>query len=113
MATFDEYINSLEGQSDIDPLVVAQKLSELHTQELGTREAKIELLNNDIAAKDTAISDRDREVTKYKAMNLDLVMQIPSSDNPTPKPVEGERPSGSTIKIGDLFTKEVRKRHGL
>lgn len=114
MPTFDEYINSLEGKGDIDPLAVARDLHELHTHEVTTREAKIEQLNGSIAEKDAAISARDQEVTKYKAMNLDLVMQIPGNQtHDDPAPVEGEKPSGASIKISDLFTPEVRKRHGL
>lgn len=113
MAEFDDYINSLEGQESIDPLVVASKLHELHTQELGTREAKIAELKDTVAAKDSDISARETALAKQKSMNFDLAMQIPGMTQQIPAADSDEKPTGANITIGDLFSDKVRKRHGI
>lgn len=113
MSTFEEYINRLDGQENLDPSKIVADLLGLHTQEIGTREAKIQELNDGIAQRDTSISEREAEITRWKAKNFDLAMQVPTND-PAPKRVEdGEKPDPSQIRIGDLFTSDVRKRHGL
>lgn len=111
---FDEYINNLEGQSNIDPLEVVRDLRKLHTQEIGTREAKIEELNGSVAERDTTLSAKDDEIKKWKAKNFDLAMQIPDTKNiPGNQPVDDSKPDAGTIKIADLFKSNVRNRHGL
>ena len=112
---FDEYINKLEGNDSIDPLVVVRDLRELHAQELSTREEKINELNGTVADRDTTITAKDDEIRKWKAKNFDLAMAIPgdTSNNPDPRANDGGKPDSSSIKISDLFKPEVRRRHGL
>ena len=102
MGVIDDYINSLEGQENIDPIEVASTLLGLHNEEIGKREAKIEELTNGIAEKDTLISERESEITKWKAKNFDLAMQIPGA--PDPAHDEREQDNGA-ITIDDLFKK--------
>lgn len=112
---FDDYINSLEGQTDVDPLAVVRDLRELHTQEISTREEKINQLTGVVAEKDDAIVKKDADISKWKAKNFDLVQQIPNPNEPhnSPSNKGDEKPIGSEISIGNLFKPEVRKRHGL
>lgn len=113
---FDDYINSLEGKTDVDPLAVVRDLRELHTQEIGTREAKISELDSFIAKRDETIADQANEITKQKSKNFDLAMQIPSvtdTQQQNQNNNSDEKPPGGAIKISDLFKPEVRKRHGL
>jgi hypothetical protein len=106
---FEDYINSLEGKEDINPIEVAKDLFGLHAQEIGTRDAKIEQLNSGIADKDAEIANRDIQIRDWKAMNLDLSLQLPgSNDNANNERVEGEKPDGSTIRISDLLNPNVR-----
>jgi hypothetical protein len=111
---FDEYINKLEGKSDIDPLAVVRDLRELHTQELGTREAKITELTGSVAEKDTIIIELGQEITVQKAKNYDLVNEIPNpADQNVNHDNDDSKPDPSSIKIADLFKPNVRNRHGL
>lgn len=110
----EEYINSLEGKADLDPLAIARDLRELHMQEISTREATIEKLTGDVAAKDNTITERDSEITKWKAKNFELAMQIPDSNNPQENTrQEDVKPGGSNIQVSDLFNKSVRNRNPL
>lgn len=102
MGAIDDYLNSLEGKENLDPLEVARELHGLHNQEIGTREAKIEELNSTIAERDNAIAESFAELTRQKAKNFDLAMQIPGS-----KPADStkDEPDSSNVTIDDLFTK--------
>ena len=100
MSKFDDYINGLEGQENIDPLEVASKLHELHNEEIGTSTAKIEELNGTIAERDSVVAERDTEIQKWKAKNFDLAMQIPGQSSPR---VENEPTDNSGISVDDLF----------
>lgn len=115
MSAFDDYIKNLEGQENVDPTIVALNLGELHVQELSTREAKINELNESVAGRDAELGKRDQDIAKWKAMNFDLAMQIPGqgANSNEPNADSDEKPNGSNITIGDLFTDKVRNRHGL
>lgn len=110
MGAFDEYISGLEGKDNIDPLELARELNTIHEQELEIREAKIETLNNSIAERDTKIGNLTSEVTRQKAINFDLVGQVPVEGEPN-NVNSGEKPDGGSIQISDLFNKSVRARH--
>jgi hypothetical protein len=77
MGVYDDYVNGLEGKSDLDVLAVVKDLTKLHNEEISTWDAKVQTQNSLIAERDTALADKENEVVKYKAMNLDLTMQIP------------------------------------
>lgn len=111
---FDEYINKLEGASEIDPLEVVRDLRKLHTEEIGIRESKITELNGFVADRDEKVTNLSKEITVQKAKNYDLVNEIPNPNDPGIKPNDdGNKPDASTIKISDIFKKDVSKRHGL
>lgn len=114
MGIFDDYITSLEGQENVDPLAVAQKLSELHNQELSTREAKIAEQATTIAEKDGAYAKLDKDLAYQKARNFDLTLEITGKQaNTTQVRDENDKPDGGTVRIADLFTPKVRNRHGI
>lgn len=112
MGAVDDYINGLEGRENLDPLAIARDLHELHRQEVTTREATIEVLNSDIAERDTKIAERDTEITRWKAKNFDLAQQIPGFE-PKSDRKDDDTPTGSEIKASDLFNENVRRRHAL
>lgn len=104
MGVFDEYINSLEGQSELDIVEVTSKLHELHKQETEPLTAKISDLNANVESLNGTITDKDREIDGWKLKNYDLVMQLPAKPD---EPKLGENPDGkhdpATITIDDLF----------
>lgn len=110
MGAIEDYINGLEGQENPDLQKVVSDLLGLHNQEMETREAKISSLNDEVAQGKTLIANRDVEITKWKAQNFDLAMQASGENRQKPR-VEGEPIAGDSIRISDLFTPEIRKRH--
>jgi len=113
MGAFEDYVNGLDSQENVDPIEVARQLSELHTHEVQTREAKISELGATVTEKDAAVAAKDTEIARWKSMNFDLSMQIPGSNSNNDNSDDNEKPAGSTIIIGDLFNPSVRKRHGI
>ena len=110
---FDEYINNLEGRTDVDPLTVVKELRQIHDQELSTREAKIQELNGTVAERDGNINKLNTELTMQKARNFDLVSEIPNRNQEDNQPNNGdEKPDPASIKIADLFKPNIRSRHG-
>lgn len=105
MGVFDDYVTSLEGQENLSPLEVASKLHELHNEELGVHNAKIEELNGVIAERDSALTEAATALTVQKAKNFDLALQIPGAPAPAEKPETDGEIDGATITIDDLFTK--------
>jgi hypothetical protein len=111
MGVLDDYLNSLEGKSELDPLAIAREMLELHNTELGTvneqlssATAKINSQASELAAKDTAIAEVQAEVTRVKTANYDLLMSTGvNSDNANP---DERVVDGSTITPDDLFVKE-------
>lgn len=100
MSKFDDYISTLDGQDNLDPLVIVSKLSELHNEEIGTYVAKIDTQKGEIETQIEAFERVNNELTKQKADNLDLVMaqQIGTGDNKN----TGAEIVGPTT-IDDLF----------
>lgn len=111
MGAFDDYITGLEGKDNVDPLEIAKELNSIHMQELGIREAKIETLNNSIAEKDTKIGTLTSEVTRQKAINFDLVGQVPVEDESKNTTNSDSKPDGGSIQISDLFNENIRAKH--
>ena len=107
MSKFSEYIDSLEGRDDLDPLKIAQDLHDLYTQDVTTRDAKIEELTGAIAERDSAIQAAADEVTNWKARNFDLALQIPSNpvNNGSVLDEDDSAVDPLTVTIDDLFVK--------
>lgn len=99
---FDEYINSLEGKTDLDPVKIAHDLHDIYTQDVSSRDAKIEELNGTIAEKDSAVTAAQGEIQTWKAKNFDLAMQIPGGSNHEEKQETNVDDDG-TLTIDDLF----------
>ena len=104
MGVFDDYINGLEGKTELDPLTIAADLTRLHNEEVSTRESKIEEQNGIIAERDSSIATMDKEIDRWKAKNYDLSMQVPGATQPTGNEPHNESSiDGSTILPEDLF----------
>lgn len=100
---FDEYINSLDGQENLDPLKIAHDLHEIYSHDITTRDAKINELNGTVTEKDSAITVAAEEIQNWKARNFDLALQIPG--NPAGIVLEGTNDDidPSTLTVDDLF----------
>lgn len=102
MTKFDDYINSLEGKTDISIENVVSDLLNIHNEEVGIANAKITDLDSQIAGNVSAIAEREAEIQRVKAKNWDLANQIPA--NVTEETDQGEGlPDGSRITIDDLL----------
>jgi hypothetical protein len=106
---FDNYISSLEGKENLDPVKIAQELQAIHNHEVETRDASLSERDSAIAERDSTLAEREAEVTRYKAMNFDLTQRIPANnqgrgeqfrDNLDPNTPDGR---ASTIGPDDLF----------
>jgi hypothetical protein len=80
-------------------------LHDLYTQDVTTRDAKIDELNGTIAEKDSAITAATADVQTWKAKNFDLAMQIPSNPVNTDSVITEPEIDPSTLSIDDLFVK--------
>lgn len=111
MGSVDDYISSLEGKENLDPIEVARKLHELHNEELSTREAAISQISTEKETLASTVAEKESEITKWKAKNFELAMQIPGAPEPKQTRDENEKPDAGTIKTADLFTPKVRQRN--
>ena len=104
MPTFEEYVNALDGQTEIDPLRIARDLHAIYNEEIGIRDAKITELNGTITERDGAITSVSDELQKQKAKNFDLAMQIPTGVTPpTESSTDSDELDPSSVTIDDLF----------
>lgn len=110
MSKIDDYINGLDGKTDLDPLEIARDLSKLHKDEIEPVEAKVAELNTVIADKDQKLSEAKAETQKFKALNFDLSLQIPSDTRHIDNNND-EKPNGGVITTKDLFSEKVRRNN--
>jgi hypothetical protein len=104
MSAFSDYIDGLEGQTELDPLKIAHDLHNLYEQDVTTRDAKITELTDSIAERDSKITKADADIIAWKAKNFDLVMQLPGAPADESSGAEDEV-DPSTLTIDDLFVK--------
>jgi hypothetical protein len=102
---FKEYLDSLEGQDDLDPIKIAHDLHELYVQDISTRDAKIEEMNGTIAERDSAITAAAADVQAWKAKNFDLAMQIPGNPAQVDSVITEPEIDPAAFTIDDLFVK--------
>lgn len=102
MGIFDEYINSLEGKEEIDPLEIVNDLHNLHKQEIDTREAKIGQMNSAIQAAEAEKARLAQELDRQKAKNYDLAQELPGA---IPGTRQDNLPDPGRTTIDDLFKK--------
>lgn len=102
MSKFNDYINSLEGKTDLVVVDVVAELNKLHAEESESAVAKVGELDTTIAAKDQEIADAKAEISKQKALNFDLSVQLTANANNNPSGKLSEI-TGSNITPDDLF----------
>jgi hypothetical protein len=87
MGKLEDYVSSLEGKDNLDPVVIASTLLELHKTEMGIATSKIASLDSVISEREATIIAKNSELTATKAENWDLVNRVPvQNDNNTPNP---------------------------
>lgn len=104
---FDEYINSLEGQENLDLTEVVANLVKLHTEEVGhvttTSSAMIDELNTKLGEKDALVAEKEQELTRAQADNWKLANQIPSSAFEKEEPSTDGEIDQKRITLDDAF----------
>lgn len=105
MGAYDDYINSLDGQENLDVTEVVANLSRLHTEELEPLSSKIATQNQAIQSAQNDIAARDAEITRWKAKNWDLANSAPADESTTEikRDAETGLPDGSRITLDDMF----------
>jgi hypothetical protein len=80
MGKVSDYVSSLEGKDNIDPVVIASTMLELHNEEMGIATSKIASLEVNLTERDAKIAEKDLSIRDIKAANWDLVNRIPISN---------------------------------
>jgi len=107
MGKVSDYISSLENKTDIDPIVIASTLLELHNEEMGIAEGKIAKMETDIQSFTSTDAEKDQKITELKAKNWDLVNRIPADNTNDRKPKsDDQEKDASEITFDDFFEKE-------
>jgi hypothetical protein len=108
MSKFDDFINSLDDQAELDVTEVVANLAKLHTEEISTSTAKINSMQTTLSERDKAIAERDAEISRAKAANWDLVNQIPTNTPEADAQARNDAdglPDASRITLDDVFEK--------
>lgn len=103
MGKVSDYISSLDGKENIDPIVIASTLLELHNEEMGIAEGKIAALEtekNEIVSK---VAEKDQAITQLKAKNWDLVNRIPATDGKESEAKDNPLAEPSDADFDDFF----------
>lgn len=106
MGKVDDYINSLDGQENLDITEVVAELAKLHNEEVTTQEAKIVELSTANENYVNTIAEKDGEITQWKAKNWDLVNQLPAEgqrDNQSKIDENTGLPNASNITLDNMF----------
>lgn len=107
MGKVSDYISSLDGKENIDPLVIASTLLELHNEEMGIAEGKIAKLETDYQSTTSEIAERDRKITELKAKNWDLANRVPTESASDQNPKDpSEDKDASEITFNDFLEEE-------
>jgi hypothetical protein len=108
MGKFEEFINSLDDQAELDVAEVVANLAKLHNEEISTSTAKINSMQTTLTEREKAIADRDAEISKAKAANWDLVNQIPTNTPEADAQAHTDAdgiPDAGSITLDDVFEK--------
>lgn len=106
MGKVDDYINSLDGQENLDITEVVAELAKLHNEEVTTRDAKIAELTTSNETHVNTIAEKDGEITQWKAKNWDLVNQLPADGQTGNQSTTDENtglPNASNITLDNMF----------
>jgi len=99
MATFEELMEKFRNPGDAGmPDTFADDLAATHAEELSIRDAAVAERENRLAETQKEIELRDKEVTRLKAVNYDLMVAAPKAGEPdnqdTANDNDGDRPRG-------------------
>lgn len=102
MSKFNEYISSLDGK-ELDPVVIASTLLELHNEEMGLASSKIASLETDIAGRDGKITELSDSLREQKSINWDLVQRVPAGDKGVDAQTTDDEIDASNATFDDFF----------
>lgn len=106
MGAYEDYLNSLEGKEGLVLDDVIKELTKHHSDDVGSLTAMISEKDSAIAERDTTIAGNTEEITRWKAKNADLYMQLPGEHQPNSNvPPEKEELTLENVTIDDLFQK--------
>ena len=103
MATFEEIMEQFRnpGETGI-PETFADDIAKAYTDDLSIRDAAVKEREDRLAAKELEIAERDKEVTRLKAVNYDLLVAAPKPDDKSDN--EDDNTGGKeTAGIDSLF----------
>lgn len=103
MGKVSDYVSSLEGKENIDPLVIVSTMLELHNEEMGIAESKIASLSTTITEKDSAIAERDITIRDAKAANWDLVNRVGISNENDQKQNPAGNNNGEPLTMDEVL----------
>ena len=107
MGKVSDYLSSLDG-TQIDPIVMASTVLELHNEELEGANIKIAKLESDIQAKDVEVAERDNNIKELKIKNWDLVNRVPANEGGKEKSEDDDLADkdASEVTFDDFYEKE-------
>lgn len=103
MGKVSDYVSSLEGKDNIDPLVIASTMLELHNEEMGIATSKIASLETSISEKDTVIAEKDLSIRDAKAANWDLVNRVGISNENDGKQNPAGNNDGEPLSMDEVL----------
>ena len=107
MGKVSDYISSLDGKENIDPLVIASTLLELHNEEMGIAEGKIANIELERDAFKSEVDESNQKITQLKAKNWDLANRVPAESASDQKPKDlSEDKDASEITFNDFLKEE-------
>jgi hypothetical protein len=107
MGKLEEYISSLEGKENIDPVVIASTLLELHNEEMDTAANKIASVELERDAFKSEVGESNQTITQLKAKNWDLANRVPAENASDQKPKDSlEEKDASELTFDDFFEEE-------
>jgi hypothetical protein len=104
MATFEELMEQFRnpGENGV-PETFADDLSKAYTDDLSIRDAAVSEREERIAAKELEIAERDKEVTRLKAVNYDLLVAAPKPGDTSENDNDNAGGQAEATGIDSLF----------
>jgi len=103
MATFDELMNEFRTppEGGMRPELV-QEISDAYLNDISIRDAAVQEREAALSAKELEIAERDKEVTRLKAVNYDLLVAAPKPGE-TPDNDNENNDGGNATGVDSLF----------
>jgi predicted nucleic acid-binding Zn-ribbon protein len=105
LGKFEDFVISLDGQTDLSVTDVVAQLHKLHNEEVSIGSAKIQTLTDQLTEKNTALAETESQLKDAKSANWDLVNRIPgeSSEEAANANESGSEIDQKRITLDDAF----------